>query len=104
MASETLASVILPRPDSDLKTELNLLVNDSNTVFAYTFFSNVRVFRRKKSSQQNGDCKVRGLILQGQNRPAGMGREHRIARESLPSHQSRLGNGSNDIGRNIRLA
>ncbi len=30
MASETLASVILPRPESDLKTALNFSVNASN--------------------------------------------------------------------------
>jgi hypothetical protein len=36
IASEMLASVILPRPESDLKTELNFPVNDSNTAFPQT--------------------------------------------------------------------
>jgi hypothetical protein len=72
-----LASVILPRPDSDLKTELNFSVNDSNTDYTYAF-ARRKVSHREnpfkdisaqKTLQQTKDSKAARPILQGQNPP-----------------------------------
>jgi hypothetical protein len=63
-----LASVILPRPESDLKTELNFPVSVSNTVLSH-IYQHYRRFWRKEPSQRTEDCKVAAMILQGQNPP-----------------------------------
>jgi hypothetical protein len=62
-----LASVILPRPESDLKTELNFPVSDSNTAFSQISLLPERF--NAKTSWRNGDCKAAKAILQGQNPP-----------------------------------
>jgi hypothetical protein len=64
-----LASVILPRPDSDLKTELNFSVNDSNTYYTYAFTKPTEDISAQKSLQQTRDSKAARPILQGQNPP-----------------------------------
>jgi len=74
-----LASVILPRPDSDRKTELNFSVNDSNTAFicnlCYLPRTHTDIFIRRrrisaqKSLPQLENCKAVKTLLQGQNPP-----------------------------------
>jgi hypothetical protein len=61
-----LASVILPLPESDLKTELNFSVNDSNTLSACTYNSQ-GTFSAGTYLRQNEDYKVLKLIMQGEN-------------------------------------
>jgi hypothetical protein len=60
-----LASVILPLPDSDRKTELNFSVNDSNTNF-YLSYLPWTYFIAKHLSQAE-DFKPVNAFLQGQN-------------------------------------
>ena len=70
MASETLASVILPRPDSERKTALNFSVNDSNTALNYHFLRFFRlsvIFMREIPAQQTTHSKVGRGVLQGEN-------------------------------------
>jgi ribosomal protein L17 len=68
-----LASVILPRPDSDRKTELNFSVNDSNTAFIRNlcYLPRIRtdIFSAQKSIPQLENCKAVKTLLQGLNPP-----------------------------------
>jgi hypothetical protein len=66
MASETLASVILPRPASDLKTESNFSVKDSNTALFQIYAVLQRHFKAKKPFWRTWNCKGSKAILQGQ--------------------------------------